>query len=325
MNVPKFLYHQWCYDPPVPSTSFSGRVVIVTGANSGLGLEACRHIARLGASKIILACRTIEKGKAAATSIQASTNCSADVLDVWKLDMSSYASVQAFTQRANTELPRLDVLIANAGMWASTFRTSEDNEETITTNVVSTALLGFLLHPKLSETARKFGTKTHITITSSELYLMAKFKESKAPLGQIFATLSDEKKSNMADRYNVSKLLVVLLVKQMAALAPLESSAVIVNNVGPGYCKSELGREQSAMLNALAGAMGARTTEVGSRMVVYGATAGSESHGQYVPDCEVKPTGGLTKGKEGEDLQKRVWAELKAKLERIQTGVTDIR
>ena len=68
----------------------------------------------------------------------------------------------------------------------------------------------------------------------------------------------------------------------------------------------------------------ARRTEVGARTLVHGASVGPESHGQYVPDCKITPTAGLTKGKEGDELQERVWAELRQKLEAIQTGVTSL-
>ena len=142
-----FIYRQFIYKPPVPTASFEGKTVIVTGSNVGLGLEACRWMVRLGASQVILSCRNIEKGKAAAKDIQAKTSCSSDTLQVWHLDMSSYASVQAFSDRAKAELLRLDVLIGNAGLGTTEFRMTEDNEEQITTNVVSLSLLAFLLHP----------------------------------------------------------------------------------------------------------------------------------------------------------------------------------
>ena len=60
---------------------------------------------------------------------------------------------------------------------------SEDNEETVTTNVVSTPLRGFLLHPKLRETAAKYDTQTLFTVTASELYEVTKFKEREAAPG----------------------------------------------------------------------------------------------------------------------------------------------
>ena len=65
----------------------------------------------------------------------------------------------------------------------------------------------------------------------------------------------------------------------------------------------------------------ARRTEVGARTLVYGASVGPESHGQYVPDCKITPTGGLTSGQGGAELQKRVWLELREKLEAIRPGI----
>jgi NAD(P)-dependent dehydrogenase (short-subunit alcohol dehydrogenase family) len=225
------------FHPPsihLRTASFKGRTVIVTGSNVGLGLEASRWIVRLGASQVILACRNVDKGKAAAKDIQATTSCSSDTLQVWHLDMSSYASVQAFSNRVKAELPRLDVLIANAGVYTAQFRMTENGEETITTNVVSMSLLACLVLPKLRETALKFNTHTHFTVTASELYEVAKFKERNAPAGQIFATFNDKAKSNMPDRYNTSKLLVIFFIKQLAAMSPIDSNKVIVNCMAPG-------------------------------------------------------------------------------------------
>ncbi|KAH7146443.1 NAD(P)-binding protein [Dactylonectria macrodidyma] len=317
-----FIHRQFISHPPIPTVSFKGKTVIVTGSNVGLGLEASRWIVRLGAAQVILACRNIEKGNAAAKNIQESTSCPPETLLVWKLDMSSYASVQSFAKKARAELPRLDALVLNAGLGTRKFRMTEDNEETITTNVVSLSLLALLLHPKLRETAATFNTQTHLTVTASELYEVAKLKEREAPEGKLFATLSDENTANMADRYNVSKLLEVFIIKQLASLTPLSSSNVIVNCVAPGFCQSQLHREYDNLLVRVLTRLIARPTEVGSRTLVYGASAGQETHGQYLPDCKVTVTKGLTWGDEGVELQARIWTELTQKLEAIQQGVT---
>ena len=230
-----FIHRQFIYEPPVPTASFMNKTAIITGSNTGLGREAARWIVKLGASRVIIACRNMEKGRTAAMDIELTTSCSSDTLEVWQLDMSSYASFQAFAKRVRAELPRVDSLLLNAGIGTRKYRRTEDNEETITTNVVSTSLLAFLLLPKLRETAFQYSTQTHITVTASELYEVAAFKERKAPAGQIFARLNDEKTAAMADRYNVSKLLEIFVVKQMAAMAPLSSNNVVVNCVAPGY------------------------------------------------------------------------------------------
>jgi NAD(P)-dependent dehydrogenase (short-subunit alcohol dehydrogenase family) len=231
-----------CWEAPEPTASFQGKTVIITGGNTGLGLESAIWVVRLGAARVILACRSLEKGKVAAEHIRTKTSCAADVLDVWQVDMSSYASVIAFAEKVRGDLSRLDALFANAGVMANTFHLSEgNNEESLNINVISTALLIFLLHPKLRETAERHGCHTNVTITGSELWELAKFKESKATApGQLFATMNDEKKSDMGDRYNVTKLLVVFVVRQIAELAPYESSHVVANTVSPGYVLLQL-------------------------------------------------------------------------------------
>jgi NADP-dependent 3-hydroxy acid dehydrogenase YdfG len=65
-----FINRQFIHYPPIPTASFNGKTAIVTGSNVGLGREACRHMVRLGASQVILACRNVEKGKAAAKTFK---------------------------------------------------------------------------------------------------------------------------------------------------------------------------------------------------------------------------------------------------------------
>lgn len=61
---------------PEPKSDFTGKTVIVTGGNSGLGREAARYFARLGAAKVILACRDTAKGEVARADIEVSTRSS---------------------------------------------------------------------------------------------------------------------------------------------------------------------------------------------------------------------------------------------------------
>lgn len=201
-GLPAFLYQQLFVTPTLdPSLSFAGQTVIVTGANAGLGFSAAQQIAQRGASKLILAVRTLSKGETAAAQIRDSLSTSLSGkgpgIEVWPLDLSRYQSVKDFAARAN-DLERLDVLLENAGVTNDDFRLEEDDEATVTTNVVSTVLLALLLLPKLRETASKFGVLPHLTMVSSETAFWAKFDERKAE--NIFEKLSDPK-SNMSDRY----------------------------------------------------------------------------------------------------------------------------
>lgn len=167
-DYPAFLYRQLFLTPPRPKTLFDEKTVIVTGSNVGLGLEAALHFARLGAARVILAVRDTSKGEAAKRSIDQSLRRVPSPVSVWTLDLSHYDSVKDFVARVDRELDRVDVVCENAGIATGTFRLTERDESTITTNVVSTFLFAFLLLPKLKETARHFNTSPAISITSSE-------------------------------------------------------------------------------------------------------------------------------------------------------------
>ncbi len=98
---------QWTVDQ-IPNQS--GRIAVVTGANSGLGRDTARALARAGAH-VILACRDVEKGAAAARQIGVPAE------QVESLDLSSLKSVRAFADRFRTK-HKLDLLINNAGVMA---------------------------------------------------------------------------------------------------------------------------------------------------------------------------------------------------------------
>lgn len=312
-----FLYSQFFVTPPYPNDDWTGKTVIVTGANVGLGLEAARHFARLGAEKVILGVRNTEKGETAKKDIETSTKRTG-VVEVWQLDLLSYESVEDFASRV-AHLPRLDAIVENAGIATGNYKFVAGNEATITTNVVSTFLLALLVLPKLKETAARFNTHPHLVIVSSEVHFFTSFPERKAP--RIFDELNDEKKANMKDRYQVSKLLEVLACREIVKTkAPQGKYPVVINFLNPGLCHSSLGREQGLFFTLFKLVL-ARRTEVGARTLVHAASAGEESHGQYLSDCKVTPPAPLVLGPEGPETQRRVWAELSEKLEQIHPGI----
>ena len=93
----------------------TGKVIIVTGANSGLGLESTKAFAAKGAT-VVMACRNMDKAEQAKTAVLAD-NPSAN-LDVMQLDNASLASVRAFADAFKANYDRLDILLNNAGVMA---------------------------------------------------------------------------------------------------------------------------------------------------------------------------------------------------------------
>jgi NAD(P)-dependent dehydrogenase (short-subunit alcohol dehydrogenase family) len=122
----------------------TGKTAIVTGANSGIGYEAARALARKCAT-VILACRNLDKGEAAVRSIvQETPDAKAELLP---LDLSSLASVHRFAGEFSERYDRLDMLINNAGIMMTPFGKTADGFELQfgTNHLGHFALTGLLL------------------------------------------------------------------------------------------------------------------------------------------------------------------------------------
>jgi len=121
----------------------SGKVIIVTGGNSGVGYEAAKEFARKGA-QTILACRNMDKAQAALAMIKAEIPAAA--AEIMELDLASLASVQQFAADFKAEYERLDVLVNNAGIMMVPYQTTEDGFESqfATNHLGHFALTGLL-------------------------------------------------------------------------------------------------------------------------------------------------------------------------------------
>lgn len=122
----------------------TGKVIIVTGANSGIGFEAAKEFARKRA-QTILACRSMAKAQAALSQIQAEIpNAPAEIM---QLDLASLASVRQFAEAVKTKYQRLEVLVNNAGIMMTPYGTTADGFERQfgTNHLGHFALTGLLL------------------------------------------------------------------------------------------------------------------------------------------------------------------------------------
>jgi NAD(P)-dependent dehydrogenase (short-subunit alcohol dehydrogenase family) len=136
--------------------SFSGRTVIVTGANSGLGLITARELARVGA-QVTLACRNTGKGDEAAAGM------TGDVM-VRRLDLQDLSSVREFADGVD----QVDVLINNAGIMAVPYALTKDGfESQIGTNHLGHFALTNLLLPKVGDRVVTVASMMHLFARSA--------------------------------------------------------------------------------------------------------------------------------------------------------------
>jgi len=150
---------------PFTLPSQAGRTVLVTGATSGIGLHASRHMASSGA-RLILGCRNIALAEEIAGKIREESGNAA--VEAWELDLSSFASARAFAARIETEAIDLDVLLHNAGISAIAGPrklTEDGNELAVQTNHFSPFLLTHLLIPSLTRAAEKSGDARVVYVT----------------------------------------------------------------------------------------------------------------------------------------------------------------
>ena len=286
-----FFHNQFCAKPEFPpqSTNLSGRVAIITGANTGLGFEAAHQLLSLKLSHLILAVRSTDKGEEAASELR--ERHAGAIVKVWQLDMSSYDSIRAFTQRAQEDLSRLDIVILNAGVRKSSFETvrSTGHEETIQINYLSTALLTILLLPILKRKSPE-GRPGRLTIAGAALALAAKFpNKNEDPL---LPSFDDPDSFDPVDRYNTSKVLAHMFMWKLADYISAED--VVVNVVDPGFVKgTDLSRETKGGQKigaAVFGALAGRNKRDGASTYLDAVlNKGKESHGCFLLGWRIHP------------------------------------
>jgi NAD(P)-dependent dehydrogenase (short-subunit alcohol dehydrogenase family) len=110
----------------VDMPDLTGKVIIVTGANSGIGYEAAKEFAREG-GQTILACRSMEKAQAAMDQIK--TEIPDAKLEIMYLDLANLESIRKFADQFKAQYERLDVLLNNAGIMMVPYGTTEDGFE----------------------------------------------------------------------------------------------------------------------------------------------------------------------------------------------------
>ncbi|KAH8767378.1 putative short-chain dehydrogenase/reductase family protein [Diaporthe sp. PMI_573] len=301
-----FLYRQFFYRPKPIKADLSGQTTIITGANVGLGLETGRQLLGLGLSRLILAVRSQAKGDAAAASLR-KEHPSAKI-EVWLLDMSSYASIHAFAKRCvGDELQRLDMAILNAGVQGSKFTKNEETgyDNTFQVNYLSTALLSILLLPVLQE-KRAPGKPARLSVVGSDTQYWASVDPAGGP---ILPRLAAPANFGGMTQYSTTKFLLTGFISKLAE--SVNPDEVIVNTVNPGLTAStDIGRDTQSLPFRVFVRLVGRSLEWGADTYVDGVVVkGRESHGSFVSDWTIQPFPAMYYTAEGSAMRDRLWEE----------------
>lgn len=278
---------------PPQGNSLDGSVVIITGANSGLGFECAKQMLQAGVAHLIMGVRSLKKGQAAAHRLRAVG--SKAVIDVWDIDMENYSSIRGFVDRCESALQRIDFVILNAGLAAASFTKSQTGHELdIQVNYLSTVLLTVLMLPVLNAKGPlPTGRAPRLTAVSSATARNVKFlNRDKRPLLPSFddTTITPW---DAADRYGVSKLLGQLTIERIAERY-INPSKVVLTLVEPGWVRST-GLNQGlpwAIRGLVHGIL-----RVAGRSIDQGAATyfdavvlqDEHSHGSYIMNCKPAP------------------------------------
>ncbi|KAJ3553195.1 hypothetical protein NM688_g3744 [Phlebia brevispora] len=335
------LSEQWTTLPPPLQSDLSDKIVMVTGGNTGIGFEAVKIFANLHPRRLLLACRSEEKGKQAAdcelfvefhrrpvadavsdTVIEQETGYHGIELAVF--DHGDFNSVIKYAEGFKDE--PLDILVANAGVGLDKYEETKDGwEASLQVNHLSTALLSILLLPNLVRTARQNGTHSRLVVVSSDFHFLTKLDDELLDAPNILRKFSDKEYCTprvMAHRYGDTKLLNVFFVHALSEHLP-SSVPVIPTAVAPGYCYSNLRRHRAASFSGHLWYMGmdllmARTAEQGARQLIWAALGPDGKEGRHVSwlrgayvSCTqtVKEPSDFVMSKQGGEVQEKIWQE----------------
>ncbi|KAG8670639.1 hypothetical protein FPOAC2_10016 [Fusarium poae] len=274
---------------PPKSLDLSGQTAIVTGSNNGIGLASAKLFLKHGLSHLIIAVRSEARGNEAAQQLRGIASDAE--IEVWKLDMGSYISIDAFVKRCET-LPRLDYVILNAAMGNATLRINEStgHEETIQVNFLSTMYLSVLLLPLLKNKKSSPSKPGRLTVVSSGSSMHCELPEARSD--PLIPAFDSEATFDGMPHYAKSKLLGQLFIDKLAR--HVDPQDVIINCVDPGFTKGTglLDNAPIVMkifMTIMARILG-RTPEQGASTYVDAAIIkGEETHGSYLMDWRIYP------------------------------------
>ncbi|KAI0380591.1 hypothetical protein F5Y04DRAFT_95009 [Hypomontagnella monticulosa] len=316
---PLFLFFKSQFTPvqwPPEDTNLEGKVALVTGSNTGLGLHASRQLLSFGLSDLIIAVRSLEKGEHVASELR--TRFPRANIKVWLVEMESYESIQSIAHRADVELPRLDIVVLNAGIQTVHFAIVPEtgHERSVQVNYLSTMLLAVLLLPVLKAKSPP-GRPGRLTVVGSGTARGATISEPENIA--ILSALDDESQPwRPVERYAVTKLLGHLFLINLTRYVSADD--VIINIVDPGMVKNtNLQREIPLLIAAFFycyKALLGRTLPVGASTYVDAVVVkGKESHGCYVANWKVSSFAAFAYTPEGEAVRERLWKETMKELE----------
>jgi NAD(P)-dependent dehydrogenase (short-subunit alcohol dehydrogenase family) len=278
--------------------TMEGKVVLVTGANSGIGYETTKGLAELGA-RIVMVCRDETRCRDAKASIEAAVPGAS--LETMLVDLCSQADIRRFASEFKASHDRLDVLFNNAGGIPNERKETVDGIEwQLAVNHLAPFLMTHLLMDLLIASA-----PSHVVTTTSGMY----------PRGKVdMDDLQARRRYRPMNRYASTKLMNIMFTRSLAKR--LEGTGVRANCLSPGMVDTGLSRDYGPAMRWIVRRIAKPQEEGGKTPVcVMSDPEHEEVTGAYFRDMERKDVSSKAKD---DQLAEALWLES----ERL-VGLTD--
>lgn len=296
-------------DTDVPDQS--GRTVVVSGANTGIGFEAAKVLAARGA-RVLLGCRSAERARRAMDAIIDEVP-DAD-LEFVPLDQGDLASIEAAAAQIADE-PRLDVLVNNAGIMVPPYELTTDGfESQFGVNHLGTfALTGRVLGKLRDQEGSRVVVTSSLAHRSGEI---------------LFDDIDAEKNYRAQQRYQQSKLANLLFTFELDRRLAAAGSDTIAVACHPGIAETELARHLPSALGLVISFFGPffNSPAAGAWPTLMAATAPGASGGDYFgPSRRMETSGparkvGATSTSRDRELARRLW-DLSIEMTGVDPGI----
>ena len=252
----------------------TGKVVLITGANSGIGFETARVLADHGAH-VVMACRDLEKARRAADELENDLDRSS--IELLALDLADLVDVRRAAEKFLTAHARLDVLINNAGVMGTPYRQTADGFELqmATNHLGHFAFTGLLLDRLLTS-----GPSRVVTV-SSQMHRYGRID---------FDDVAGLRVGNTWRHYGASKLANLLFSSELSRRLLANDESAIAVAAHPGWTRSNLfgtgaalgGRRVRTKAARTLGTLLGQATASGALPSIYAATARDVRSGEFI-------------------------------------------
>jgi len=270
----------------IEENTLKNKIVLITGATSGIGKETALGLAKLGAT-IVFTTRDNLKGEKTKKELIVATNNKN--IHMLKCDLASFESIRNCCKEFKSKYDKLHVLINNAGVWDFKRRESKDGIE----NIFATNYLApFLMTNLLIDIFKKSSPSRIINVTSGMHYGTINFDD-----------IEFKQKFSGAKAYRQSKLGLILFTRLLAK--KIERIGVTANCVHPGMNKTDLGRDAGGFSQIIFKLMG-KDPEIGAETSIFLASSPDVENitGEYFAKKKIKKS---SKESYDMDLAKKLW------------------